>query len=620
METEVRKPGWKRRAGLLWESLASPSAADIIVCALILAAGILSFFLYQRSPDFPYEDVSYVELANSLVHNGTYAFNFTAEKVQPPGLPVILGLICASVGCSHDVLVRAMSVFFTLGLLLSYALIRWAHGRWAAGASCLLLASSPILFSAATSRLWPSFPYLCTSMLTLLVAPKLDEATSRGGKVLWGSLFCVLVIVSVFIQSAGVALIGGLICWMVASFLGDKKVAWSRFKILLPIVLLAVVAEAMWMQRGSNPEQWPLQGYPGSYLSQLILKNGNYPELGLATASDIVARVDGNVRARTGLFVELITRHWVNPSYSSAAMTLPLLLILIGVGSSILQRKGDFCAWYFLGYEWIYLLWPWTLEVRFFLPTAPLACLYFFEGKKVFTEWCYRYPRRVGAVCLPLFGFICIHSAVRGWQAGWSMGKQWKISALFWLIGAVISASMIKGKPLPTLEGIHEHLGFFRKRFSAWGISFNLDQALGTALVVIFIGMGIPGELDTARKNLSFGAAELSEIPDIQAARWIESHVNEDAVVAARRVPLVYHYAHRKVIWFPPMTNAELLMAGLRKHHIRYVIVIERDFNYYRPPDEYCFKIVSDAYPEAFRLVEQEKQVRIYEVVPDRPS
>jgi len=91
-------------------------------------------------------------------------------------------------------------------------------------------------------------------------------------------------------------------------------------------------------------------------------------------------------------------------------------------------------------------------------------------------------------------------------------------------------------------------------------------------------------------------------------------------VVAARRVPLVYHYAHRKVIWFPPMTNAELLMAGLRKHHIRYVIVIERDFNYYRPPDEYCFKIVSDAYPEAFRLVEQEKQVRIYEVVPDRPS
>jgi len=123
-----------------------------------------------------------------------------------------------------------------------------------------------------------------------------------------------------------------------------------------------------------------------------------------------VARVDGNMRARMGLFVELMTRHWINPSYSSVAMTLPLMLILVGVGSSILRRKGDFCAWYFLGYEWIYLLWPWTLEVRFFLPTAPLACLYFFEGTKVFSGWCYRYPRRVGAVLLPVFG---VHSIGR---------------------------------------------------------------------------------------------------------------------------------------------------------------------------------------------------------------
>jgi len=91
-------------------------------------------------------------------------------------------------------------------------------------------------------------------------------------------------------------------------------------------------------------------------------------------------------------------------------------------------------------------------------------------------------------------------------------------------------------------------------------------------------------------------------------------------VIAARRVPLIYHYTQKKVIWFPPMTNADLLMAGLRRHHVRYVIVIDRDFSYYRPPDEDCFKKVSDAYPEAFRLVDQDKQVRIYEVVSDHPG
>jgi hypothetical protein len=177
---------------------------------------------------------------------------------------------------------------------------------------------------------------------------------------------------------------------------------------------------------------------------------------------------------------------------------------------------------------------------------------------------------------------------------------------------------MLKGKPLHSLQGNQQDPGFLGKRYSAWGIRFNLDQVVGTMLVAIFFGIGVAQDVAVARENLSFGAAKLSEIPDIQAAQWIASHSERDAVIAARRVPLIYHYAHRRVIWFPPMTNAGLLMAGLRKHQVRYVIVIDRDFSYYLPPDEYCFKKMSQAYPEGFRLVEHEKQVRIYEVVPER--
>jgi len=42
----------------------------------------------------------------------------------------------------------------------------------------------------------------------------------------------------------------------------------------------------------------------------------------------------------------------------------------------------ELIEWYFAGYELIYLLWPWTMELRFLLPIAPLACFYIWQGAK----------------------------------------------------------------------------------------------------------------------------------------------------------------------------------------------------------------------------------------------
>jgi hypothetical protein len=56
-------------------------------------------------------------------------------------------------------------------------------------------------------------------------------------------------------------------------------------------------------------------------------------------------------------------------------------------------------------------------------------------------------------------------------------------------------------------------------------------------------------------------------------------------------------------------------MEGLRKHHINYVVVVDRGFNYYLPSETTCLNLLYAAYPEAFRLVEPKGQVRIYEVL-----
>jgi hypothetical protein len=64
--------------------------ADLAVSVVILCLGALAFFLYEKAADFLHEDVSYVELADSLLQRGSYSFNSVTERVQPPGLSVIL--------------------------------------------------------------------------------------------------------------------------------------------------------------------------------------------------------------------------------------------------------------------------------------------------------------------------------------------------------------------------------------------------------------------------------------------------------------------------------------------------------------------------------------------------
>jgi len=133
--------------------LVAPSsfaAIDVFVCALILALSALPFFLYEKSPEFLNADVYYVDLAHSLIDNHSYSANFAPERLRPPGLPIILALICATLGCTHDILTRSMPVFLALGLLVSYEVLRRQGGRLVASSSF----ASTNLLSLAQRRNW----------------------------------------------------------------------------------------------------------------------------------------------------------------------------------------------------------------------------------------------------------------------------------------------------------------------------------------------------------------------------------------------------------------------------------------------------------------------------------
>src|SRR5437667_50653 len=83
---------------------------------------------------------------------------------------------------------------------------------------------------------------------------------------------------------------------VVVTSLRDRRLARTRLLKYLPVLLVGIAVQGAWMHRKPAPSEWSLPGYPGSYLQQLKLKRGNYPELGMAKWSDIPDRVTTNLK------------------------------------------------------------------------------------------------------------------------------------------------------------------------------------------------------------------------------------------------------------------------------------------------------------------------------------
>ena len=594
------------------------ATVDMFVYAAILVLGAFYLYSHLRSSDFPFEDVAYYEQAKSILHDGYYGFNSVPERVQPPGLPLLLALICKIAPCRYGVLLSSMGVFLTLGLLVWYQIIRQVEGRGIAAATCLLLGASPWLFQFVTRGIFPSTPYILVSGLCLWIILKLEGAQTRLRRYLLAAALALIVGFAVLLQSAAIALVGAMLASVVFTWLRDRGKAVYRLKVFLPAILLGILTQYAWMHRGSNPPDWPLPGYPESYVTQLKLKLGNYPELGFASASDVFWRLSTNVRERTAVLAEMLTAHWIHRSYSSVAIAIPLILVFVGWVTSIWGTDACVLAWYFAGFEAIYILWPWMFEFRFFFPNAPLACLFLYRGAKKVAAWSRLYPRRVAVCFLPINLFLGCVAFLESRKVAVSLhsGVQSNVSFAFWLGASLFSVWLIWTNRVPSLFTWLPERGALRTRFSLGPFSLTPSQAGQLILGALVVTGAISQDIPIARENRAFGELGLERVPDVVAAQWVREHTDPKDVIAARHVPLVYHHSQRKVVWFAPIVHPEVMMEGVRRLNIHYIIVVDRETSYYLPPDTVCFDLVEKAYPTAFRLTAQLGKARVYEVVP----
>lgn len=629
-DDQIVQPISRACMGLLaqWAEISSPwRRIDIFVFTLIIGFGALQFFCIDRAKDFPGDDVFFADSGRSLIEHGFYGINGYSETNMPPGLPAILGFLCAVVGYSHAIFLRALVLFATLGLAVTYELLRRQTSRAVAAAICLLLVSSRIHFDLVTQAIVPSYPYFFCTMAALLVARKLEEAKSLVSRIAWSAALTVLVAASLLLASAAIALLVGIVASICVAFCRDRHLAFARLRTYLTVLLVGIAVQGLWMQRdnesasaGIAAAEWPVPGFPQSYLSQLKVKSGNYPELGMATPSDVVVRVVKNASAQANLLSRILLRRLPQLAWMSIFVAGPLLFVTLGWCYSIWRTGGGVQDWYFAGYEFIYLLWPWDLEIRFFLPIAPLACLYLWRGGQALVFLAKSNPRVLGAVWLPVAAIFA--AGAWQWMHGSGIAGQFpnagledEFSFALWLVSAILAAWMVWAD-----IGWLNPLSALRRQRSTTGGALRttllpITQLLGVIAAVGLIVAGIVLQIQIGRDNLDPRSSVNNLSPDAEAGKWIHSHTDSNAIVMARQVPTVYHYSDRKVIWFPLSSNPQLLMEGIVKHRINFVLVVQRDASmYYRPSDNDCFAPVLKRYPDAFRLIYEVPEFKIYQV------
>jgi hypothetical protein len=332
-------------------------------------------------------------------------------------------------------------------------------------------------------------------------------------------------------------------------------------------------------------------------------------------------RVAKNVYEHSYLLSQVLLRQWINRPWFSILILGPVLLILLGWGYSVWQTGGGLLEWYFALHEAIYLLWPWNLESRFFLPVAPLACLYLWRGVQSLVLLMRNKAKQLGAVWLPVSALLlfCIWMSVHGSWGGQHIdrfGLQLKASIAVW-IGATLAAVWMlfaNTSWTRTVSGLSDrfttNIDYLRTSPQ------RLCQLLGALLAFALIIGGLRMQLEIAQNNSNLKFVATLITPDARAGQWLAAHTDSDAVVMARYLPTVYHYSHRKMVWFPANSDAKVLMEGIERLKVEYVVVTQRKSNYYLPPDLDCFTKLAAAYPTAFDLVEHQGDFWIYRVAP----
>ena len=568
---------------------------EVFVLACIAALCISELFLFQRVEGYGADSSIYIQLAENLVHKGSYEFNGKPHALYPPGFPMILALANLVTGGSYTVFVRLMALFGALSLLVGFYLLRQEQGRGLAVVVCLLLATSPYFFAMTTRTVGSDLPFFFVSALALLTVKWLETELRP-----WCRKFLVVVlfgavVAAVGIRSAGVALPAG---FFLACVLRPSCTAGLHRAILPAMVagLLVLVAWVGWSKQRSQPDY---ASETSTYMDQAMLKDPHQPDKGPASVADLIARAAVNARAQAAHFSELVLRApWINQAWYSPAVLVPLVVIMAGWAVSFWSFGSPWLAGYFAVYMAVYLLWPFDEGPRFLLPAFLLAFLYFYRGLEFTVRQMQRVPGLAALAAL-------VSAALSGYVFFFvrAPGLQIKDSAVAWLCAAVALAAVWLGVP--------------GKVISRWTVGVA-PRAAGSLGLGLLMAIGLYGQARMGHANLRPDPTTYLHHAAWSSAQWLRSQAAPRVVVMAQQAAIIHRLTGLRTVRFPATANVELIRGTLRKHGVQYLVVNDPVQHEYLLPGELeRYQLLSARYPGLAQLAHRGPGCRIFRIQGD---
>jgi hypothetical protein len=343
----------------------------IIYYIILLLAFIFSYsYIYDKKVDQGGDSASYYMLGKAIAQGNGYSVISSVSKAPanhyPPGYPAIVGAVIKIFSDKMSTVILANGIMFLISVILLFELfiLLTANMNMAFVSALLLLVNYHLL--RYSTMMMSEIPFTLFSALALILFIKNMEDERPFYKSPYFYSAVIMLTWSYYIRSAGIALIGGIILYLLFS----KK--WS----LIAVYTAGFVALALpWFIRGQK-----LGGNP--YIKALTLVNYYKPDEGYMDFTALTTRFFNNVsryftkEIRDGLFPTSIELDYQKEATGSDWFFGIIILALVFYGLFNLPKY----RWIILGYVaasfGIFFLWPdvWY-GTRFELPVIPFLLL-----------------------------------------------------------------------------------------------------------------------------------------------------------------------------------------------------------------------------------------------------
>jgi len=545
---------------------------DGLVYLFILIEACLYWSFCQHVEDIAPDSSAYQGLAHSLRNTGSYQFNFAPHIQYPPGLPLLLVGIGGVFGDDHFVFLRAMAVTATLGLWIAYEFLKREQGRAVAATCTLLLGVSSYYFTFAAIVLNSDVPYLFVSIAALSVAKRLERPGPPLQSLPLAIVLGFLLAFAVLLRSAGIALVGGFCLWLGLSWLKSRKLSAFRLETFGLPLALGLAAQAGWWLYVHRVKSQALSAWGGAYEEVFRLADPHQPELGYASAADILLRIPGNLVQHSAHLFELASGlRWIDESWNSPFVLLPMLLVAWGFIDSAYRRRGAAECYFFL-YALIYSVWPYDVGARFVLPIFPIAFLYAWRATGLLSNLASEHPGRFALSGLAAGIALGAASLMAQRYADSPLGLQQRITPLLWLAGGAASGAVWYAQFRGSLVLSHG-IGFLNRPIPAGRFAPPAAQWFGMLLLAALAAKGIANQAALGVEKFQRSPLNITHRASVEAATWIKAHAQASDIVMAQQLPIVHYVSGLRIVGFPATPNPQQIMAAIRNSGAKFLIV-----------------------------------------------